>query len=98
MSDHYVRVVTTQGRCTILMRFADAVAQLGDRGLRVHRSYWVAYPHIRSWRRHNQRMLLHLTGGHLVPVSRTYLGSVRAVLIRDRALFGPAGRGPADLR
>lgn len=92
MSDHYVEVVTTLGRCTLLMRFADAVAQLGNRGLRVHRSYWVAYPHIESWRRHNQRMLLHLTGGHVVPVSRTYLGSVRTVLMRRRPPGGTTGR------
>lgn len=55
MSDHYVTVVTTLGRCTVLMRFVDAVAELGDRGLRVHRSYWVAYPHVEGWRRHRQR-------------------------------------------
>ena len=82
MSDHYVEVVTTLGQCAILMRFADAVAELGDRGLRIHRSYWVAYPHVEGWRRHNQRTLVQLTGGHMAPVSRTYLGNVRAALMR----------------
>ena len=95
MSDHYVEVVTTLGRCTILMRFADAVAELGDRGLRVHRSYWVAYSHVEGWRRHSQRLLLQLTGGHALPVSRTYLGNVRAALTRRRPGAGTTGRTPA---
>ena len=95
MSDHYVEVVTTVGRCALLMRFADAVAELGDRGLRVHRSYWVAYSHVEGWRRHNQRTALELAGGHVVPVSRTYLGDVRAALMRRRPRVGATGRMPA---
>ena len=84
MSDHYVEVVTTAGRCTILMRLADAVTELGDQGVRVHRSYWVAYPHVDGWQRRNQRTRLRLTGGHTVPVSRTYLSDVRAAVERQR--------------
>ena len=98
MSDHYVKVVTTLGQCDILMRFADAIAELGDRGLRVHRSYWVAYPHVEGWRRHNQRTLLQLTGGHVVPVSRTYLGDLRAALVRRRPALGTADPIPAEDR
>lgn len=82
MSDHYVEVVTTVGRCAILMRLADAVAELGDQGVRVHRSYWVAYLHVEGWTRRNQRTLLRLTGGHTIPVSRTYLSDVRAAMDR----------------
>lgn len=85
MSDHYVEVVTVAGRCTILMRFADAVAELGGEGIRVHRSYWIAYRHINGWAQRNQRPMLRLDGGHVVPVSRTYLGAVRAALERYRA-------------
>ncbi len=84
MSDHYVEVVTTVGRCTVLMRLADAVAELDDQGVRVHRSYWVAYPHVEGWTRRNQRTLLRLTGGHTVPVSRTYLSDVRAAVARHQ--------------
>ncbi len=95
MSDHYVEVVTTLGHCAVLMRFVDAVAELGDRGLRVHRSYWVAYSHVEGWRRHNQRWLLQLTDGHVVPVSRSYLGNVRAALMRHQPAAGTKGRTPA---
>ncbi len=98
MSDHYVEVVTTLGRCAILMRFADAVAELGDRGLRVHRSYWVAYPHVEGWIRENQRTLLQLTGGHRVPVSRTYRGNARSALMRRQRPAGTTARKPAEDR
>jgi len=98
MSDHYVTVVTTLGRCAVLMRFVDAIAELGNRGLRVHRSYWVAYPHVEGWRRHNQRMQLQLTGGHVVPVSRTYLADWRAASLRHRPRAGATGRTAAEER
>ena len=94
MSDHYVDVVTTVGRCTILMRLADAVAELGDQGVRVHRSYWVAYTHVEGWSKRNQRTLLRLTGGHTVPVSRTYLGDVRTAVARHRSRADPTDPTP----
>ena len=96
MSDHYVEVVTTVGRCTILMRLADAVAELGDQGVRVHRSYWVAYAHVEGWSKRNQRTLLRLTGGHTVPVSRTYLGDVRTAVARHRSRPDAADPTPTE--
>ncbi len=96
MSDHYVEVVTTAGRCAILMRFADAVTELEDQGTRVHRSYWVAYPHVRGWEKRNQRTLLRLAGEHRVPVSRTYLSHVRAALARRRIGGDAAHRAQDD--
>ncbi len=96
MSDHYVEVVTTLGRRAVLMRFVDAVAELGHRGLRIHRSYWVAYPHVEGWTRENQRTLLQLTGGHLVPVSRTYLANVRSALMGRRPPAGTTRRKPPE--
>ena len=94
MSDHYVEVVTTTGRCTILMRFADAVTELGDHGIRVHRSYWIAYPHVNSWQRHGPRTSLRLTGDPMVPVSRTYLSDVRAAVARYRGRAGATAAAP----
>ena len=79
MADHYVEAFTTAGSDLVLMRFADAVAELEDTdGMRVHRSYWVARAHVTGAERSNGRSTLHLTGGHRVPVSRTYLPEVRA--------------------
>ena len=98
MSDHYVEVVTTAGRCNLLMRFADAVAELGDSGVRVHRSYWVAYPHVERWARRNHRTLLRLSGEHLVPVSRTHLDGARAALARHGVGADPRSQGALDSR
>jgi len=78
-ADHYVEAVTTAGSTLVLMRFVDAVAELdGTDGLRVHRSYWVARRHVASAARRHGRTVLRLTGGHEVPVSRTYMAAVRA--------------------
>ena len=77
---HYINVVTTAGSCLILMRFADAMAALGDLGLQVHRSYWVAYRHITGVFRRDERTLVRVTGSHEVPVSRTHLAAVRAAV------------------
>lgn len=82
MSDHYVEVVTATGRCTLLMRFADAIHELGNEGIRVHRSYWVSLRHVGGWTKRNQRIFLRLAGGHLVPVSRTYLARTRTTVDR----------------
>ena len=79
MADHYVEAFTTAGSDLVLMRFADAIAELeGADGMRVHRSYWVARGHVAGSERINGRPTLRLTGGHKVPVSRTYLPQVRA--------------------
>ena len=78
-ADHYVEAVTVEGSTLVLMRFVDAVAELdGAGGLRVHRSYWVARRHVAGAARSHGRTTLRLTGGHEVPVSRTYMATVRA--------------------
>ena len=82
--DHYLEVRTTVGSSLIKMRFSDAVAELGDRRVQVHRSYWVANGHVARSVRSGKRTLLRLTGDHKVPVSVTYLPAVRAMLARSR--------------
>ena len=80
VSGHYVNAVTAEGSGVILMRFADAVAELGDLGMQVHRSYWVARRHITGIFRRDERTMVRITGGHELPVSRTYLTAVRAFI------------------
>ena len=80
MDDHYVEVYTDSGSRLIRMRFADAVGDLGDRGIQVHRSYWVAHGSMAGLRRRGNRTLLRLADGRTVPVSRTYLAQIRAAL------------------
>jgi hypothetical protein len=77
--DHYLRLHTSKGQDLILLRLADAVAELeGIEGAQVHRSWWVAREAIADARRGDGRATLTLKDGSEVPVSRTY-----AKLLRD---------------
>lgn len=79
--DHYVRVVTPLGAELILYRFCDAIRELPpERGVRVHRSYWVASAAVEKILHRRGRHYLLLTNGDKVPVSRTYLADVRRIL------------------
>lgn len=76
--DHYLRLHTSKGQDLILLRLADAVAELeGIEGMQVHRSWWVARDAITGARRGDGRATLTLKDGAEVPVSRTYAGQLR---------------------
>ena len=76
--DHYLRLHTSKGQDLILLRLADAVAELqGIEGLQVHRSWWVARDAITGAKRGDGRATLTLKDGAEVPVSRTYAGLLR---------------------
>ena len=78
--DHYLRIHTSRGQDLILLRLADAVAELeGIEGARVHRSWWVARDAVADAQRGDGRAVLTLKDGSAVPVSRTY-----ARLLRER--------------
>lgn len=69
--DHYVRVHTPNGSTLLLMRLADAIAELdGLDGLRVHRSWWVAKGAVAGSTRTGRRVDLRLTNGVDAPVTR----------------------------
>jgi len=76
--DHYLRLHTSKGQDLILLRLADAVAELeGIEGAQVHRSWWVARDAIADAKRGDGRAVLTLKDGSEVPVSRTYAGLLR---------------------
>jgi hypothetical protein len=76
--DHYLRLHTSKGQDLILMRLADAVAELeGIEGAQVHRSWWVSRGAITDAKRGDGRATLTLKDGAEVPVSRTYAGLLR---------------------
>lgn len=71
--DHYVDVVTSAGRTSLLMRFADAMRELdGLDGMRVHRSHWVADCAVTGLVCARGKVVVNLRCGESVPVSRTY--------------------------
>ena len=79
MNDHYVEVETVKGSTLVLLRFADALQELGEAdGLQVHRSHWVARSAVENARRDGARWLLTLTTGAEVPVSRTFRSAAKA--------------------
>jgi len=76
--DHYLRLHTSKGQDLILLRLADAVAELeGIEGAQVHRSWWVARDAITDAKRGDGRATLTLKDGAEAPVSRTYAGLLR---------------------
>lgn len=78
MRDHYVEAHTDKGSELVLMRFGDALREVeGLDGARVHRSHWVASCSVQCVRRHQGRVMLQLSNGEEVPVSRSYRGALR---------------------
>ncbi|TCM84398.1 LytTR family DNA-binding domain-containing protein [Rhodovulum steppense] len=88
-SDHYVQVVTERGTTQILIRFADAIAELrAVEGLRVHRSHWVALDAVTGTRRAEGRLFLTLSDGTELPVSRRHRAEVEALGLAPGASEG----------
>ena len=97
VSGHYLEVTTTLGSGVILQRLMDAVRELGSLGMQTHRSYWVAYRHVRYLVRRDRRTLLHLSGDFEVPVSRTFLPEVR-IRMKTTPPRAPLPRAPLPRR
>jgi len=77
--DHYLRLHTSQGTDLILMRLADALAELqGLEGAQIHRSWWVAKAAVDDARRSDGRGVLRLKSGVEAPVSRRFAQALRA--------------------
>jgi hypothetical protein len=76
--DHYVRAHTDRGSTLILMRLADAAAELeGLDGARVHRSWWVAKDAVAGVIRRGGQTRLKLADGSEAPVSRREAAELR---------------------
>jgi DNA-binding LytR/AlgR family response regulator len=70
--DHYTEVVTTTGKELVLIRLADAIAEASPVcGLQIHRSHWVALSAIARLDRDASRLILTVSDGRTLPVSRS---------------------------
>lgn len=79
MSDHYLNVHTDKGQHLLLMRFKDAISALNEYpGMQTHRSWWVAHDAISKVEKDGRKLQLRLCNDTLIPVSRTYIESVKA--------------------
>lgn len=45
---HYVQTITDKGKELVYYRFGDAIDQLTQNGIRVHRSFWISYTLLKS--------------------------------------------------
>ena len=78
VEDHYTVVTTSRGRQLILLRFSDALKELGSLdGLQTHRSHWVAADQVTALARSHGRLIIRLKSGAEIPVSRSYAEAVR---------------------
>jgi hypothetical protein len=67
---NYLHVFTDRGQSMVVYSLSRAAAELGPRGIQVHRSWWVARHAIRRVRRTASGLLCVLANGLEVPVSR----------------------------
>ncbi len=78
---HYLLVVTSQGRSLILCNLKDAIAELPETsGFSPHRSYWVSTTAVQKFNRQGRQGQLLLQDGSKIPVSRTQMPVVTALL------------------
>ena len=78
VEDHYTVVTTTRGRQLVLLRFSDALKELGATdGMQTHRSHWVATAHVAGVERDGSKLIVRLKSGIEVPVSRSHTEAVR---------------------
>lgn len=73
---HYLHVQTILGKCMILGTIRDAAEQLGEIGMLVHRSHWVAHKHVRRLARSGRSWKCVMSNDQRVPVSRRNHGKV----------------------
>ncbi|WP_411032870.1 LytTR family DNA-binding domain-containing protein [Shinella sp. BYT-45] len=79
VADHYTEVTTSRGRELILLRFSDALEEIGGTpGLRVHRSHFVADIHVEKLLRADGRLAIRMKDGKEIPVSRSRADAVRS--------------------
>ncbi|MFT5346702.1 MAG: hypothetical protein ACI9KS_001192 [Sulfitobacter sp.] len=79
VQDHYVDIVTANGREMVLMRLSDAMREASDVvGMQIHRSHWVSLSQITTVQRAGDAARVTLSNGAELPVSRGYLPAVRA--------------------
>ncbi len=67
---HYLHVHTTKGKCMIHGALKTVTAQLGDLGMLVHRSHWVAHRHVQRIVRKESGVELLMSNELRAPVSR----------------------------
>ena len=88
--DHYVELVTVQGRALLTEQFGECVDHLsGLNGVQCHRSHWISLNHVADLKPSGSTYLCVLSNGDEVPVSRRRYPELRDVV---RAAAHPQGK------
>lgn len=77
MEDHYVRVHTLHGSRLVAGPFERVIAGMGQEGMRVHRSWWVARAAVTGVVADGRNLRLTLRGDLTAPVSRASVAKLR---------------------
>ena len=86
---HYVQVDTTLGSKLLFCGFGRAVHELttqGAPGMAIHRSYWVAWPHVTEIYTVGSEVRCRLKSGQTVPISRRRVREAREAFEAFRSL------------
>lgn len=86
---HYVQVDTTLGSKLLFCGFGRAVHELttqGAPGMAIHRSYWVAWPHVAEIYTVGSEVRCRLKSGQTVPISRRRVREAREAFEAFRSL------------
>lgn len=83
---HYLHVHTTAGRCMILCTLKQAATALGEAGMQVHRSHWIARDHVTRLVPNGSGIACVMSNDLRIPVSRRRQREVRAWFGRDARL------------
>lgn len=89
--DHYVEIVTSQGRALITERFSDCVEKLEHlNGLQCHRSHWINLSHVKNVERSGSAYSCLMTNGDRIPVSRRRWSDLKKQRTADSFSTPPA--------
>jgi hypothetical protein len=77
---NYVKLLGADVSDLILYRFSQAVEEMADVGIQVHRSYWVRRSAVRDMQRSGKTGRLLLKSGREIPVSAPYLAAAQSLL------------------
>jgi len=80
---HYLSVTTPKGRSLILYTLRDAIRELpSDTGFQTHRSHWANLAHVKDFEVEGRLATLTMSDGAKVPVSRSKVKQLKALLGR----------------
>ena len=92
--DHYVKMVYSDRVEHKRARFSDVTAELGDTGMRVHKSFWVNRAFVTGTRRSGRRLVLVLRDGVDIPVGRSMERTVLDALASGKDGSKAGGSSP----